>query len=776
MFELVVVIAVISVLATLVIPEFAGMVSVAKETAAYKEVRSSIPEYIALYGNSVDFACMYDYDESHGYYVFVFQNGYLKYAGDILPAENQKNQNYVGEGNQWYAFMPQKGFEYIKLCYTEVNNACGSSSYTGFYLDIEQPDGSFTGQCSFGDYKSGKVICLNSDVAVSKYISSGDESILLNDIIPTHPSPPIFNNGGSGGNDDTDLISNPGNSNGNGNGQTDEEAYSIKNIIYLIPDGAGWDMYDLANKVKADIIAGGKDGISGAATPSTINTITGINANRLYLDYFMAGTAKATLAVADNGSLLTDPAAGGTAVAGGKKTDKEKVSLDILLNPIPSIFEICAMSGKSTGLVTTGSWVDATPSGFLAHSDKPAKRNKFYQREISYQMLYSGIDILLASGTDNGTYTKNNGFLNSLHAKDLGYYIVNNFAQLEEAVNEGKTKVWSNFLEGVAVGKDPDDPSNHIKFDIHAHPDDDLTILKMTKAALTMLSEKINNDNGFFLTIEAAAIDFEGENYLVAEAVGEFLAFDETFAYCVEWAKKRNDTIIIAYPSHDAGGFSIKENIAVTYESLAFDNDKDGYLSREECLNYLSDSIIAGRKINMANYIEITDNRVADIPLCVYAPDWCYDGLLWEMDLPNGENTGTSGIVRTGLFNTGTVINDQYSIENSNITKAVLSLCGLMSTDYAREVLFVDATQYVKSINPSQCTITIKDKNKNEIEVLINSRVWFDQNGNQRYFDEGRCVFVPKDLDALYEQGNYYNKGTFYLPRSFLVELGLIEG
>ena len=39
--------------------------------------------------------------------------------------------------------------------------------------------------------------------------------------------------------------------------------------------------------------------------------------------------------------------------------------------------------------------------------------------------------------------------------------------------------------------------------------------------------------------------------------IAEYLAFDETFAFFVNWAMSRDDTIVIAAPDHDSGGFIV---------------------------------------------------------------------------------------------------------------------------------------------------------------------------------------------------------------------------
>ncbi len=545
-------------------------------------------------------------------------------------------------------------------------------------------------------------------------------------------------------------------------------------------------MYDLANKVKTEIIERGSNGIAGALTKTTFDSITGLYSAGLYLDNFMAGTANTALAVDDNGNWFPDPAAAGTAMASGKKTSKHRVSSDIEMKPISNILEICELAGKATGMVTTGSWIDAAPSGFLSHANKRASQTIFYQREISYQILNSGIDVLLASGTDNGAFTKNNGFLHSLHASDLGYQIVNNLAGLQNAITSGATKIWSNFLEGNnGNNQGYDDCYNHIKFDIEAN-EGDLSLLYMTKAALATLSENINDEDGFFLTIEGGALDVAIDGMCVSEAVGEYLAFDETFAYCVNWAMERDDTIIVAFPNRDSGGFEIGGNIPVTSATSAFDTDGNRVLDRSECLEYVADCIIDGREIitdagmNPYIYKSNSSENATDIPLWLYAPDWCRNNLLEAIGLPYGDQTASATTVRTGSFNDGTVINPLYNINNSDITGGVLELCGLMSAQNADKILFADAAPYISSFNWSQCTVKL---NKGEV-IPLGSRFWFESTSeyssglleNGRDFSEGRCVYMFDCLDDLSGYEVNYKNGTVYLPKSFLIERGYIIG
>ena len=102
----------------------------------------------------------------------------------------------------------------------------------------------------------------------------------------------------------------------------------IKNIIFLIPDGAGFGSYDSANAYKHKYSQTAVDGIvdgvadtpdSRQATKITTNRIEGRTVNGLYLDEFMIASANTAMMHA-GGHSATDSAAAGTALLCGKKT------------------------------------------------------------------------------------------------------------------------------------------------------------------------------------------------------------------------------------------------------------------------------------------------------------------------------------------------------------------------------------------------------------------------------------------------------------------------
>ena len=130
----------------------------------------------------------------------------------------------------------------------------------------------------------------------------------------------------------------------------------IKNIIYMIPDGAGFPAYNVAKEVKK---AGG---LKFAYTDSFTGTVP--TSDKMYLDDYLVGACETKSANAE----VTDSAAAGTALATGKKTNNNYIGVDSSSKPNASILELAQLENKMTGIVVTSNGYDATPGAFGAHA------------------------------------------------------------------------------------------------------------------------------------------------------------------------------------------------------------------------------------------------------------------------------------------------------------------------------------------------------------------------------------------------------------------------
>ncbi len=290
-----------------------------------------------------------------------------------------------------------------------------------------------------------------------------------------------------------------------------EDTPQIKNIIYLIPDGGGYPLYDFANLVK---ISGG---LPGDKFPYKTLTDTEPMAMRPYL----AGSA-VTLNVSGG---LTDSAAAGTALATGNKTINGYIGIDRAAVPKANLVEAAESVGKSTGLIATYEWVHATPASFSAHVMDRSDYENIYK-----QMENKGMEVVLGTG-----YGAVSEYATIQNAIDRGYIIVEGWEDLD-AVQPGDT-LWGN-IANPSFGYDINLTSGQANLE------------EMTRAAITALS---GDPDGFFLMVEGSKVDTGGHLNDALVSTSEYLAFDAAFKVALDFAKGRNDTVVICTPDHDTG-------------------------------------------------------------------------------------------------------------------------------------------------------------------------------------------------------------------------------
>ena len=463
----------------------------------------------------------------------------------------------------------------------------------------------------------------------------------------------------------------------------------VKNIIVMIPDGAGFGSFDLAEAVKKS----GK-GLKGLTTPITTDTISGKEVTGLYLSDYLVGTSKTYSANAS----VTDSAAGGTAIATGYKTNNGAIAItpDSKGAPISSLLEASQIAGKATGLVATKFWFDATPASFASHA---TSRSNYAQ--ITSQMLNHNLNVLLGGG--NGS-----SYDGKINPANIGYTVVKNKTELEKAVSDGKTKVWSSFNSGSTsvLVMDYNNASRP------AHP----TLLDMTKAAIGILSENVNDPDGFFLMIEGSQVDSGGHSSNAVQVTSEYLAFDEAFAYAVEWAKKDGNTLVVGVPDHDTGGFTPDDEAEAV------------------------DAVSKGNNPDNATWDGNGNHTGQNVPIWAYGPDGVVEELLTKMGLPL---EGGKDKARTGKYYRGVEFADEYAVENTALAHGVAAVSGL-DLDEATKELFVDITDMGKreggSFNVRSSGITIPE------------------NANYYYLNDGTRVDFKYGVSV-------YTGGSFYVPK-----------
>lgn len=307
-----------------------------------------------------------------------------------------------------------------------------------------------------------------------------------------------------------------------------DDRAGVKNVIFLIPDGMS-----LSDIVLTRWYQEGRP---------------------LAMDAFVCGLVRTYSA----NSLITDSAAAGSAYATGYKVENETLSVapavatmpgsfaplpEDVHRPIPTILEAARLKGMATGLVTSSTFIDATPAAFASHV-----LYRYDRDPVAEQMVHAGIDVLLAGGSDHlvpgaaeGNRKDGEDLIRSLAG--LGYAYVTDRDGLARAA--AHPKVWGLFAPG-ELGSEFDR--------VPGSPPD---LAELTREAIRILSR---DKDGFFLMVESGEIDTFGHDNDPIGVISEVIAFDKAFRVAVDFARADGRTAVVACPDHATGGLSIEND------------------------------------------------------------------------------------------------------------------------------------------------------------------------------------------------------------------------
>jgi len=338
-----------------------------------------------------------------------------------------------------------------------------------------------------------------------------------------------------------------------------------KNIILLIGDGMGLGQMEIAR-----LFEYGKQG-------------------KLYTET-LPYTALAHTYSANN--RVTDSAAGGTALAIGEKTRNEMIGVGASGKEKKSILDLFKEHGYKTGIVTTNSVTDATPASFTAS----VKNRWADQREIAKQQLENQVDVIMGGGLSYFAANKKGETNLIKEYQNAGYQFVNTNKTLHQATN---AKILGLF------------GPKHLNFKLDR---DELHSQEpsLTEMAAKTLETLSTDSKGFFAMIEGARIDHASHSSDITSIWKETIEFDETVKYCVEWAKKHSDTLVVVAADHETMGISASEpmnintlkKISVTpyYMESQLQKNKSG-------IGYTNDSI--KKVFKQYAYITLSNRDVA---------------------------------------------------------------------------------------------------------------------------------------------------------------------
>lgn len=318
----------------------------------------------------------------------------------------------------------------------------------------------------------------------------------------------------------------------------------VKNVIFFIGDGMGPQQMGLLELYASRAPDSIYDG------PTTFKQI---------MDVSTIGLSRHDPAEA----LVVDSACSASQLATGQPSLSESIGLDATGRPAKTVLELAKAQGMATGLVSDTRLTHATPASFAAHVAHRSMEN-----DIAAQMLAVGPDVMLSGGlrhflpqatnTDPATKAKlerlTQGSVTPLkskraddrnlvfEARDAGYDLAFNREMLAGA---GERVLglfaYSGMLDGIAdhrAGPDRTEPS----------------LAEMTDAALGRLSK---DEDGFFLMVEGGQIDWAAHNNDAGTMLHEMIKFDAALKVAWDFAKDRDDTLIVITADHETGGFGL---------------------------------------------------------------------------------------------------------------------------------------------------------------------------------------------------------------------------
>jgi alkaline phosphatase len=239
-------------------------------------------------------------------------------------------------------------------------------------------------------------------------------------------------------------------------------------------------------------------------------------------------------------SLVTDSAAGGTALATGVKTYNNAVGVDADGKTVSNIVEWAKAAGYGTGIATSVGVNHATPACFMAHTDQ---RGNY--EEIAFQYLHAPVDFAAGGGFITERNSGHDAAFFETEARGAGIKVLHGPEQFKgiEAVTgrvlclSGKTQTELPY----AIDR----------------KEDDTKLSDFVDAGIRYLDARFG-DKGFFFMVEGGRIDNGGH---ADDAAATFMEVND-FAAAIDvvlafQALHPDETLIVVTADHETGGLEL---------------------------------------------------------------------------------------------------------------------------------------------------------------------------------------------------------------------------
>lgn len=235
---------------------------------------------------------------------------------------------------------------------------------------------------------------------------------------------------------------------------------------------------------------------------------------------------------------VTDSAAGATALSSGNKSYNGAIGVDINKQPVESILQFAKKHGKKTGIAVTSQINHATPAAFSAHNEYRRNYNEiansYFDDKVDGKFV---LDVMLGGGWEYFIREDRN-LVDEF--QNAGYQYIDSLDQLVK-LKKGNPTLGLFGETGMPWALDS---KNNMRLPLIA------------EAAV----KQLENDNGFFLLIEASQVDWAGHGNDVSSAMAEMHDMALTLEWLEQYVANRDDTLVVITADHSTGGLTLAAN------------------------------------------------------------------------------------------------------------------------------------------------------------------------------------------------------------------------
>ncbi|GFD77550.1 alkaline phosphatase [Tenacibaculum sp. KUL118] len=235
---------------------------------------------------------------------------------------------------------------------------------------------------------------------------------------------------------------------------------------------------------------------------------------------------------------VTDSAAAATALATGIKSYNGAIGVDVNKQPVNSVMYHAKSKGMRTGLAVTSQIVHATPASYIAHNESRKNYNEiaedFFDVRVDGEFV---ADVMLGGGTSYFERDDRDILAEFIGA---GYVHADSYDQLA-TVPQG-SNVLGLFAPVALPAVLDDERKNRLEY--------------LVENAI----KHLENDNGYFLLVEASQVDWAGHSNDIASAMAEMHDLALTMEYLRDYVNAHPDTLVVLTADHSTGGLTIGAN------------------------------------------------------------------------------------------------------------------------------------------------------------------------------------------------------------------------